>query len=526
VSAGLGILTLITALIAGSGAPGSARYDQVRQKSSHNSYQRDEPLLDQLVYHGLRSVELDLHDAKLGWPEFGGDWYVYHHALDPGSSCERLSECLDVLAAFRRAVPRHEVLTVWLDLKDDFGPDGSGHGPRDLDRLLREKFPEALFAPAELEASCPGARTPAEGVSARCGWPALSALEGRVLFVLTDGALVAFQDRFRTYQGASGAPAAFVAPEVSSREELDQHPDALFFNLPSSAAALAEEVHARGRVSRVFGLDAESWPIARSHHANHLATDAVNAEVEAWASVQDRRGSPFQCFGPCPDREREAEHIIGFQLGQPGPGPSSARAGALDTDPGDFYFAYEVEAPGRSGPRQWSALIATPSGGPEPDQASACLMARERSSAGGDYFAVCRDAASGALLVRARAAGQEPETSAVAPEIARAPFVRLLLERPSPNAPPGGPAECATGLASQDGLRWTRLGPPGCFPRPLGLQGLAAGSRARRAVRFLFGDVSRSDRAGYYAARSFFWLERLAEGAGGRWAETFDGLFR
>ena len=54
-----------------SDTPYSAlRYNQVRQKASHNSYQRSEGLADQIVYWRLRGVELDIHNGNQSgrWP--------------------------------------------------------------------------------------------------------------------------------------------------------------------------------------------------------------------------------------------------------------------------------------------------------------------------------------------------------------------------------------------------------------------------------------------------------------------------
>src|SRR5690349_15338941 len=56
-----------------SPTPLGPRLDEVRAKSSHNSYERDEALFDQLVYHRVRSIELDIHVAKgPAWPAVPG----------------------------------------------------------------------------------------------------------------------------------------------------------------------------------------------------------------------------------------------------------------------------------------------------------------------------------------------------------------------------------------------------------------------------------------------------------------------
>lgn len=120
-------------------APTGLRYDEVRQRSAHNSYQRDEAPFDQLVYHRIRSVELDIHVGKTFEPTEDGVWYVYHtDVVDDDTWCVRLGHCLDAVGAFTDAAVEHEVLTLWIDLKDEWD---AGHGPDELDAALRSTAP-------------------------------------------------------------------------------------------------------------------------------------------------------------------------------------------------------------------------------------------------------------------------------------------------------------------------------------------------------------------------------------------------
>ncbi len=46
---------------------------------------------------------------------------MYHtDIIDADSQCLTLSQCLGLVAAFSRVVPEHEVVTLWIDLKDGF----------------------------------------------------------------------------------------------------------------------------------------------------------------------------------------------------------------------------------------------------------------------------------------------------------------------------------------------------------------------------------------------------------------------
>ena len=79
----------------------SPPYDLVLQKASHNSYARDESLFDQLVFHRVRSLELDIWQSQ--------HWKVGHNGSGEASSkCSPLAQCLAMLAAFRRVTPQHE----------------------------------------------------------------------------------------------------------------------------------------------------------------------------------------------------------------------------------------------------------------------------------------------------------------------------------------------------------------------------------------------------------------------------------
>jgi hypothetical protein len=146
------------------------RYNFVQQKSSHNSYDKELSLTEQLEL-GIRSIELDIHITKGQQDALADDWYVFH--IDApflrSTNCETLSLCLQELQAFHEANPNHEVITVWVDLKDDFN---TGHSPEALDAVLTESI-ESIFTPEQLLSSCDGATTLRDAVRGGCRWPTL-----------------------------------------------------------------------------------------------------------------------------------------------------------------------------------------------------------------------------------------------------------------------------------------------------------------------------------------------------------------
>ena len=129
------------------------RYNEVRQTSSHNAFQRPESIYDQVVYWRIRSLEIDLHRGKPGRTALKKDWYVYHVALiDPDTSVDRFSGFLQICRGIRRAIPQHEVITVFLDIKDRFHTTASAsQSAAVLDGLLIDALGEDhIYRPQDL----------------------------------------------------------------------------------------------------------------------------------------------------------------------------------------------------------------------------------------------------------------------------------------------------------------------------------------------------------------------------------------
>jgi len=125
------------------------RYNDVIQKSSHNSYNKDEGLMDQLVFHRLRSIEFDIRNTKIGQSTRNDDWFVYHiPVVDTKTNCNRLSEC--------------ELAKRYLS-EDDF------------------------VKPSDLLAACPQASNLRQAVTGNCDWPSLESIKGKWIFILVGG---------------------------------------------------------------------------------------------------------------------------------------------------------------------------------------------------------------------------------------------------------------------------------------------------------------------------------------------------
>lgn len=263
------------------------RYDEVRQPTAHNAYALAWSL-DEQLRRGVRSLEIDAHRRERLRPALDDDFYVYHVDLPllDGSVCARLSTCLDQVAAFHRAAPRHSVLTLFVDVKDRLGERGADA----LDALVRARFGAgSLYSPANLMAGCRGARDLRDAVERpRCGWPTVEALRGKVIVALTGGDLCAPAAPLATYLRGPRTRPAFVAPNVhdgcpSHLEEGPLARDAVFFNMDYDHRELARAVAASHAIGRVYyggvlgGLDAPwAWNAARAAGAQLLATDRLD----------------------------------------------------------------------------------------------------------------------------------------------------------------------------------------------------------------------------------------------------------
>lgn len=452
-------------------APTGLRYDEVRQRSAHNSYQRDEAPFDQLVYHRIRSVELDIHVGKTFEPTEDGVWYVYHtDVVDDDTWCVRLGHCLDAVGAFTDAVVEHEVLTLWIDLKDDWD---AGHGPDELDDALQAAFGDALISGPELLtlAGCPDAPSVQAGLlDPACGWPTLETLRGRVLVVLTGGDSV-----LRMYHDAPSRR-ALVAPATATIDAAASWPGTAIFNFAAADVADAAAYVDAGFVARVWDCnDAARWDAAVAAGAHHVATDKVNDAVDPWARTHDDRGWPFECRGACdPPALVDEARIIGVEV----------ESGDVWDVADSAWFLHDDRSAAPDG--RWQAFVSTANSHVEPF-AKGCLMARAGFEPGARYFAVCRPADDEPLRVQWRA---EPGGTSTAIEAAIAPdntldgpgvvFVRLQAES-------GG--TCLRGEGSIDGVTWVEIGAR-CFDEPLPLQGLSASAHGAGPVRLLFGGVT------------------------------------
>lgn len=176
-----------------TGAPeGALRMNHLQAMGTHNSYHvssgtavkawdyTHRPLGEQLELQGVRKFELDIYFTGVGAPIA-----VYHiEALDPGTTCATLVDCLMALRAWSDAHPMHHFLYVMLEFKSPFDAADAAALFDTLDEQLLSVLPrERLVVPDDVQGT---AATLRDGLAAG-GWPTLDAARGKFLFVLHDG---------------------------------------------------------------------------------------------------------------------------------------------------------------------------------------------------------------------------------------------------------------------------------------------------------------------------------------------------
>ena len=353
------------------------RYNQVRQKSSHNSYDKDEGLYDQFLYWRIRSMEIDIHNGKTGRQSLTGNWYVYHiDIIEPGTTVDKLSNAMTVFQGLQLAVPDHEVATVFIDLKDDFD---STHTIEDLDQMLLFLGRDRVFTPGDLSPSSNDLQGAVAG-----GWPRLEDLRGKFIFVLTGGGVSSSTDKLNDYvsNGATANQrAAFIAPEISTTADITAKNYVVFFNLQmSQASSLGPQVFSQGFVSRVFSANSQGdWSTAVSGQVHLIATDKVNSIADPWAQTDNAKGWPFQGI----------EISISPDLTEPGPVYGvQCKSNDLWGDEDSFFFYYTDAG---TADRTYVTFISSPASHVE-DWAKGSLMARGSLADDAPYLAVVRPA--------------------------------------------------------------------------------------------------------------------------------------
>ena len=446
-------------------------YNEVRQTSSHNAFQRSEGIYDQVVYWRVRSLEIDLHRGKLFRNRLKRDWYVYHFVADPDTTVDRFSGFLQICSGIQRAIPRHEVITLFLDIKDSFHTTASAsQSAATLDGLLIDALGEDhIYRPQDLLAREPGAQSLQDAVATQ-GWPTLVELRGNFLIVLTGG-----ENELATYanSGTANGRVAFLSTAISKASEVPGEGHIVFYNMNGKNVRLARNVYQEGLVSRAYYVDdRERWQSAIDHDCHHIATDHVNSRVDPWARTRRSTGFPFQALRGYTPSITEAGDVCGVWT------RSEDIWGKRDS------FLYHFRDCSDHMDNQYEFYISGPNSKVE-DWVKGGVMARSSLARSSPYLGVFRIGEHHGLRIQYRVEKKGPtmaEERRLGPEglfdADTLVFVKLSVSREGHRARAWG---------SVDGHDWTELGFYE-FPEPLKYQGIGVSSHGvARGAKFLFG---------------------------------------
>ncbi len=444
------------------------RYNQVRQKSSHNSYDKDEGLYDQFLYWRLRSMEIDIHNGKTGREKLTGNWYVYHvDIVEPGTTVDKLSDAMTVFQGLQLAVPDHEVATIFIDLKDNFD---ATHTIENLDQMLLSLGRDRVFTPGDLSPSSNNLQSAVSG-----GWPRLEDLRGKFIFVLTGGGVGSSTDKLNVYVdngNMANQRAAFIAPEISQTSDITAKNYVVYFNLQmSQAASLGPQVFSSGFVSRVFSANSQSdWNKAVSGQVHLIATDKVNSVEDPWAQTDNDKGWPFQGIqiSISPDLT-EPGVVYGVQC----------KSEDLWGDEDSFFFYYTDAG---TADRTYVTFISSPASHVD-EWAKGSLMARASLDDDAAYLAVVRPAAEPLRIQYREATGKDTKKV----EVPIAPpdtvdddtlgYVKLQISNSGKQV---------QGWGSVDGVTWKFIG-SFSFSSAMRYHGYGTSSHDKdKLVKFLF----------------------------------------
>jgi hypothetical protein len=262
-------------------ASSQSQYQEVFQPTCHNCYEIEvaaamgarsfKQVLDQ-----VKNVEVDFWDTKNG--ASGGvphEWYVRHsssttipsgnnnNCTSTQSVANNLGGCLTDVKQWSDAHPGHDPITLFIDKKEGWSNVAEGRRPVDLDQLVEVRLGGALYKPASLQGNHASLRDAARSRN----WPTMQALAGKVIVVLTGGALLNHNETLSEYVRDRGRAAAlFVAADADEASDISGVPEqfspetasyVVFYNIKDEDghASLGKNTRVNNYVSRLWNGD-------------------------------------------------------------------------------------------------------------------------------------------------------------------------------------------------------------------------------------------------------------------------------
>lgn len=246
------------------------KYNENYSLACHNCYDSKYSSELEEVFSYTNTIELDIWDSEIFygfWNDWVGgsrmesDWYVKHDPDEKGNAnCFKGSfkKSLERLNKWSLENPGHDVVTVFIDKKENWSGDNESRKPSDIDELIVSVLgKEKIYTPAELRHSNKNLKQSVPG-----SWPELNMLKDKFIFVITDAAVGSRRSVLNEYLDARRSDAVcFVAPKINNEKEIARplgisHSNSgniVFYNLHYSGRELSEELNSRGYISRVYG---------------------------------------------------------------------------------------------------------------------------------------------------------------------------------------------------------------------------------------------------------------------------------
>lgn len=481
------------------------RYNQVQQKSSHNSYERKEGIYDQLTYWRVRSIEFDLIRASEE-----GKWRVNHDILiSPfGSNTYTFDAVLQVCKGFQNAVPLHEVVTVFFEIKPSGDFNKTTYTATDFDNQIDLILgAENVFKPADFLNLHSNEKPTDLADAARAGWPLLKDLRGKFIFVLNGYGR-------STYCGQRGKfvkdRTCFYMNDISEESQIGSSNYIVFYNTAFTNRELGKPIFDKkfiGRVYPEFGFagwnmdNRSDWVSVRNQNIHHLATNKINFYTDPWSSTDNDQGWPFEGLEKALDGElSEAGNVRCFGV----------ESNDISAESDSFCFNYSDNFVNPE--NSYEVFVGLPQ-----TSKSGCkcgLMARETTESNSPYFAVMRATKASNIFVQFRKVrGGETVTKTVkiAPDNTIDPanlmFMKLEISKNAKKITAFG--------AYFDTNDWIEIHQEE-FGKRLYLQGVSCSSNASGLQRFLVGQLNQQ-------ALPFDQTEAIGNGV--NLAASFDGAY-
>lgn len=259
------------------------RYNEVSMKASHNSYQRNENIIEQITWNseknyncGRGGIELDISQS-----DNGKEWSVGHKS-SYDKYYRQLSQFLSDLMVWSKNNPKHDVITLHLDLKHT----ATSNFPSELDLYIKERFLVEIYTPKDLMGSW---NTLSQG-ALNNGWKTLDELKGKFIICLTGNS----EDK-ETYAKKLPKKRLCFADKDTNLDQMPEDDYRVFFNFRIDydkrgnwVAIFKKCANKSNVIVRAYVVNSEDiWNDCLSSGCNLIATDAISNHK--WAKVGNSR---------------------------------------------------------------------------------------------------------------------------------------------------------------------------------------------------------------------------------------------